>query len=134
MDHFYTIINHGSDKFLYIKTKIVARNELLDHVSATDVIDRKKFSVVNSGHKFACSKHYKHVLSMSLSNNSSDIKITRSTISPITVMHGIMKNFFLSQGKGVKRSKPNCLMNFFCYGIIVFSYIVGKSQSFPYDT
>lgn len=41
---------------------------------------------------------------------------------------------FLSQGKGVKRSKPNCLMNFFCYGIIVFSYMVGKSQSFPYDT
>lgn len=52
---------------------------------------KKKFSVVNSGHKFACCKHYKHVPSMSLSNNSSNIKITRSKISPITVMHYVIR-------------------------------------------
>lgn len=94
MDYFYIIINYGLDKFLYIKIKIVVRNEFFDYVFVIDVIDRKKFSVVNLGYKFVCFKYYKYVLSMLFLNNLSDIKIICFMIFFIIVMYGIMKNFF----------------------------------------
>lgn len=43
---------------------------------------------------------------MSLSDNSSDIKITRSKISPITRDALHYEEILISQGEGVKRSKP----------------------------